>query len=236
MTISVTIPAYNEEKYIGDCLRSIKERTPENLLEIIVVNNASTDRTAEVAAAIPGVRVVEEKQKGLTKARQRGYLESKGDLIACIDADTRVPQGWFEILNREFARDPNLVCLSGPFRYYDLPERQGRVVRLWNWCAEHVSSMSGKVVQGGNFIVKRSALEKIGGFDTKIEFYGEDTNIARRLAEVGKVKFTRHLFMNTSARRLHSEGMVKTGSTYLTNFLSELFLKKPVTKKYRDIR
>src|ERR1700683_4962510 len=98
MTISVVIPAYNEEKYIGACLENIIKFEPENLLEIIVVNNASTDGTAE-AAAFPKTRVVNEPHKGLTWARQRGLLEARGDLIVCVDADSLMPEDWFAKVN-----------------------------------------------------------------------------------------------------------------------------------------
>jgi GT2 family glycosyltransferase len=89
---------------------------------------------------------------------------------------------------------------------------------------------------GGNFAASRAALERIGGFDTAIAFYGEDTNIARRLSAQGKVAFLRGLTMPTSSRRLHAEGMLATAWRYGTNFLSEVVLKRPVTQAYRDIR
>src|SRR6185295_6274824 len=121
MKISIVIPAYNEEKFIGDTLRSITESATENLLEIVVVNNASTDKTAEVASAFPKVRVVNEEKKGITRARQAGLMAAQGEVLSYIDADTRVNTEWFKILNEEFAKDPGLVCLSGPYEYYDLP-------------------------------------------------------------------------------------------------------------------
>src|SRR4051812_44394345 len=114
-SISFAICAHNEKKYIGDTLRSIIECAPQNPLEIIVINNASTDNTAKVASAFPNVRVVDEPKKGLTRARQAGLVAATGELLACVDADTHVSKKWFEILNREFEKDPALVCLSGPF-------------------------------------------------------------------------------------------------------------------------
>ena len=75
VNVSLVIPAHNEEKYLGDCLESIAPQA-HRLLEVIVVDNASTDNTAQVAARSPFVRVVHEPRKGLLWARQRGYLES----------------------------------------------------------------------------------------------------------------------------------------------------------------
>src|SRR5207302_647488 len=86
MNISVVIPAYNEEKYIGQTLESVISNAPENLLEIIVVNNASTDKTSAIASAFPKVKVVDEPKKGLTRARQAGLNAAQGDVLAYIDA------------------------------------------------------------------------------------------------------------------------------------------------------
>jgi methionyl-tRNA synthetase len=82
----------------------------------------------------------------------------------------------------------------------------------------------------------RAGVVKIGGFDTSIAFYGEDTNIARRLHAAGKVKFSQRFRIFTSARRLESEGLFKIATVYAANFFSEAILHKPVTKEYIDIR
>lgn len=238
LTISVVIPAYNEEQYIGACLRQIIQSKPFNVKEIIVVNNASTDKTAEVAGNFPQVRVVFESQKGLTKARQRGLNEASGDLLAFVDADSLVPQNWFETVNREFAADSGLVCLCGPYVYYDTPKWQQWAVKwlYYNMLARVIYFFTKYMGTGGNMVARRDALLKIGGFDTSIKFYGEDTDTARRLHEVGKVKFSWNFLMPTSGRRFAKEGTFKTGVTYVANYTGVMLTKKPVTKDYEDIR
>src|SRR3989344_9298604 len=114
MKVSLVVPAYNEEKYIGLCLESIVKNGGE-LYEIVVVDNASTDRTAEIAAGFGRVRVVSESKKGVTRARQRGAQESSGDIIAFIDGDTRMPEHWVREVIKDFETDEKLVCLSGPY-------------------------------------------------------------------------------------------------------------------------
>src|SRR5689334_1513313 len=74
MKLSVVIPAYNEEKYIGACLDELITTAGSDIYEIIVVDNASTDRTAAVARKYKGVKVVREDRKGLTRARQAGLM------------------------------------------------------------------------------------------------------------------------------------------------------------------
>ena len=92
------------------------------------------------------------------------------------------------------------------------------------------------MVVGGNFVTKKSALITIGGFDTSIEFYGEDTNIAKRLKNVGNVLFDFTFIVQTSARRLESQGLLKTAALYMTNYVTQAALKKTVTHSYTDIR
>lgn len=244
MKLNFIIPAYNEELYLGDCLKSIFQETAGQFFdtEIIVVNNASSDRTKEVALSYPGVKVVDEVRKGITFARQAGFKASTGELIANIDADTRLPLGWLTKVFSEFSRDEKLVALSGPHIPYDLP----KVARLGFWffyslgyltyLINHYLLKKGAMLQGGNFILRRDALEKIGGFDLNISFYGEDSDIARRIQKEGRVKFTFSLPIYASGRRLKNEGIIKAGLKYAVNHLWIIFRKKPFSKEYRDIR
>lgn len=113
--ISLIIPAYNEEKYVGACLEHAIKNSGGKFFEIIVIDNASTDRTRETAEKFPGVRVVREEKKGITRARQRGFMEAQGDILAFIDADTHMPSGWCEMVLKEFTDNPHFACLSGPY-------------------------------------------------------------------------------------------------------------------------
>ena len=244
MKLSFVIPAYNEENYIGICLESVLREVKVNNfdVEIIVVNNASKDKTKEVAQGFPGVRVVDELEKGLTRARRAGYLASTGDIIANVDSDATLPEGWLKKVFAEFEKDPKLVALSGPYIYPEMSKfinvlvslyyRVGYVGHLFN----HYVLNSGAVLQGGNFIVRRTAMEKIGGFDTTIEFYGEDTDVARRIQKVGRVNFTFDLPMYTSSRRFDGEGFLKTAWNYGINYLWTITFKKPYSQKYSDFR
>jgi len=95
---------------------------------------------------------------------------------------------------------------------------------------------AGSMVQGGNFVLKAKALESIGGFNTAISFYGEDTDIARRMNRVGKVEFTFKMKMFSSARRLKQEGMLTIAARYTINYFWTTFRKKPFTQTYVDHR
>jgi glycosyltransferase involved in cell wall biosynthesis len=253
MRLSFVVPAYNEEAYLPACLESIlgQINVATGACEIIVVNNASTDRTREVALRYPGVLVVDEPRKGLTFARQAGFAASTGDLIANVDADSRLTAGWVAKVLSTFAEaeasaNPEtqrpLAALSGPLVYYDLTPQQRRLVHIFYMSAWTTYAINryilrvGSMVQGGNFVVSRASLEAIGGFNTAISFYGEDTDIARRLNDVGQVRFTFDLKMSSSARRLKSEGMLTMAARYSINYLWTTFFKRPYTQTYVDIR
>jgi glycosyltransferase involved in cell wall biosynthesis len=258
MRLSFVVPAYNEEAYLPACLESILDQTrtlPAGTVEIIVVNNASTDRTRDVALSYPGVLVVDEPRKGLTFARQAGFAASTGELIANVDSDSRLTPNWVSTVLSTFAeadahirthaRPLNakpLAALSGPILYYDLTPRQRLLVHVFYLTAWITYAINryilrvGSMVQGGNFVTSRAALMQIGGFNTAISFYGEDTDIARRLNAVGEVRFTFDLKMFSSARRLKSEGILTMAARYAINYLWTTFLKRPYTDTYVDIR
>ena len=244
MKLAFVIPAYNEEALIGKCVESVLAEVKRSGrdVDVVVVNNNSTDRTAEIAGSYAGVRVVDERQKGLVSARDGGFKATTAELVANIDGDTVVPPGWIDTVFEEFDKDPKLVCLSGPYVYYDLSGWNRFLISMFyglTWLIyfiNHYILRVGSVVQGGNFVLKRDAWIKAGGFNREIKFYGEDTDVAVRLSKVGKVKFSFRLKMMTSGRRLAEEGVFRTAGTYTLNFFWVTFAGKPATREHTDIR
>ncbi len=244
MKLSIVIPAYNEENYLGKCLEAVFyeiKKTPY-AIEVVVVDNASTDKTSAVAKSFPEAKLVYEPKKGLSQARHSGYLASSGDIIANVDADSTLPSGWIEKVFVEFSKNPNLVALSGPYVYPEMPQLTNFINYIYygigfiGHIINHHFFKVGAMLQGGNFILRRSALEKVGGYDTSIAFYGEDTDIARRIQRVGRVKFMFSLKMHTSSRRFRGEGICLTGLRYIINHFWIILFKKPFTREYKDIR
>jgi glycosyltransferase involved in cell wall biosynthesis len=238
---SVIVCAYNEEAYLPACLHSLlaQTRPPD---EILVINNASSDATRAVAEGIPGVRVIDEPCRGLVRAREAGRRAAAGDVLVYIDADCRAPLQWMERLVASCERE-DTVAVSGSYRFYDW-DRAGRLLlRLYDWSLAPLTHLLvqellglGAVLYGGNFAVRRAALDRIGGFDTSIEFHGEDTNLGRRLAAVGRVRLSRGCWIYTSARRYKAMGRGAVFGLYVRNFWSEILRHRPSDVTHQDVR
>src|SRR6516162_812638 len=244
LLISFVVPAYNEEALIASCLAAIRAEIARTgcQAEIIVVDNNSTDGTRRIASSIPGVVIVDEPQRGLVQARRAGCLTARGELIANIDADTMLTEGWLRTALDEFSRSPDLVALSGPCIYYDL-SRSARFVAAMFYRIAFATYLfvrfvlgAGSMIQGGNFIISKRALEAAGGFNSEFCFYGEDTDLARRLSKVGPVKFSLGLPALSSGRRFVAEGLIRAGVRYAVNYLWTIFFKHPFTLTWLDIR
>ena len=241
VTFSVIVCAFNEEQLLPGCLHSLLQQSflP---LEIIVINNASTDRTAAVAS-IPGIRVVDEPRKGLVVARETGRRVSTGDVLVYVDADCRAPRDWLALVAKEFDRPDPPVAVTGPYRFYDWDVIGRVLVRMYDYSlaplthalAQYVSCL-GAVLYGGNFAVRRDALDTIGGFDTSIEFHGEDTNLARRISKAGRVRLRYACWVFTSARRYKTMGRGKVFGLYVRNFCAEIFFHRPSDTTHEDVR
>ena len=242
VTITVIVCAHNEARLLPACLYSLRAQTrPPD--EILVVNNASTDETGAVARAVPGVRVVDEPAKGLVVARETARLQARTDVLAYVDADCRAPITWLERVEARFARPGAPIAVTGPYRFYDW-DRSGRaLIRFYDVLVappthaliHHLLNI-GAILYGGNFAVQRTALAQIGGFDRRIEFHGEDTNLGRRLTPVGRIDVCGDCWVWTSARRYNAMGKRAVFSLYVRNFWSEILHHRPADDEHLDVR
>ena len=242
LKISVIVCAHNEARYLPSCLHSVlaQSRVPDQLL---VINNASTDATSLVASKIPHVEVVEEPRKGLVVARETGRRHASGEVLIYLDADCRAPLTWVERIEQRLLRDPKLIALSGPYRYYDWDWFGRLLIRAYDLTLAPATQLLvkhllriGTIFYGGNFAVRREALDQIGGFDTSIEFHGEDTNVGRRLFAIGKVGLFHDCWLYTSARRYVAMGKGEVFRLYVRNFVSEILHHRPKDTAHVDVR
>jgi len=177
------------------------------------------------------------------RARETGRTAALGQLLVYLDADCRAPRTWLARVEHRFERQPALVALSGPYRFYDWDWWGRTLVRAYDLTLAPLTQLLvykglgiGTLFYGGNFAVRRDALAAIGGFDTAIEFHGEDTNVGRRLVGVGPVAMAGECWLFTSARRYRAMGKGQVFRLYVRNFWSEIIHHRPKDGQHQDVR
>jgi glycosyltransferase involved in cell wall biosynthesis len=211
-SVSVVIPAYNEEDTIVKCLDSFLDQTVKPL-EIIIVDNLSTDATAAVVRAFRNehkdelnIRLLKQfDEQGITPTRNYGMGRAKGDVIGRIDADSTLEEGWVEAVSDAFT-DPEVAAASGPVVYHDMPA-QNVGFRADNQIRSTLDKLakSHRFLFGSNMAVRRSVWNKILPLlcEDKEDKMHEDIDIALHLHEEGyKVAYVSDMVGGMSARRL----------------------------------
>lgn len=228
IAISVIIPAWNEETYIARTLDALRRQTfPRDSVEIVVVDNASADRTSELARIYGADKVVYEPNKGTNFARQRGIDESFADIVAFLDADCVPPPEWLEkIYTKLHEKNHRCSAIAGSYVFCVNPvDSLFLAQEIYRWIVMPTMSTlfgrilgRGGVVIGGNFASFRENFQKINGLDTSFTFFGDDASIARKFGEIGYVEFDPLLYVLTSTRRFEREGLIRTNWEYTKNF------------------
>ncbi|MCX6718840.1 MAG: glycosyltransferase family 2 protein [Candidatus Taylorbacteria bacterium] len=196
--------------------------------EVIIIDNANTDKTLEIAKRFP-VRIVSETRRGTMWACERGRQEARGEIIVRMDADCIPGKDWLS-QGASFFENEKVVGVSGPYDYHDAKSFfritslhfQKTIYKLVNFLLQLVPGRGG-VMLGGNSFFRAKSLAAAGGFNTDIYFYGDDTDSAKRVSKHGKVVFNNSLVMKTSARRFHKEGILKLQIKYIIPFLKVIF-------------
>ena len=238
--ISVVIPAYNEEGFLPLCLGSLTQQKYAGGYEIIVVDNASADRTAEVASGF-GAKVVFEGRRSPAWARQRGLLEAKGEIVAFIDADTIAPRNWLSTMAQRFVLNPRIVSVTGPHAYFDTTPPFRVISYVINFLVITLDHFFRRITRkggplwGSNFAVRRQTLFEVGGFDTSKKFRGEDYELSLCLKEKGKSSLILSLFVQTSSRRLKREGIWSAYWNYIINYFSMLLYRQSASERLEDL-
>lgn len=204
---SVVIPAFNEADYLPATLRSLQRQDFPGSVEVIVVDNGSTDDTAALARRF-GARVVEEHTPGVCAARQRGTLAARGEIVVSTDADTVHPADWLTRLDDRFNADPFLVAVAGPCRYADPPWWAAVVPPLWFAGVAVLYARLGLVgyITATNVAFRR---EGFPGYDVRLTQGGDESDLLRRLRRWGRVVWDADNAVTTSSRRME-QGLAHT--------------------------
>jgi peptidoglycan/xylan/chitin deacetylase (PgdA/CDA1 family) len=223
-SFTVIVPAFNEEEMIAECILSIQRQCYDADYEIIVVNNSSTDRTEEIARSL-GVQVIYEPKQGYVHALRAGFAAATGDIIACTDADTRVPPSWLAQISKNLSFHGTVAC-SGVFMFYDGPLFIRFIGKAFGRFNYHLA--------GANMAVWRHAYLRSGGFDPHVNM-GADVELGQRLNKFGHVVIDRKLVARTSGRRFQY-AFFQTLCLYYLNDLWLLLLRRPLFYNFPNIR
>lgn len=207
-TLDVVVPYYNEEDELDACLRHLE--ADQDIQSIILVDNNSTDSSAAIAEAFArrDTRVVrvQEARRGVQFARDAGIARSSADIVARIDADTRVQPGWAGTLRRYYATHPDIAAASGAYEFYDLPCRRLTNLIVWLFLVESNYLIAGNYgLYGANMSIRRDIWVTI--YDNVRTDAGtmEDLSISLALDQSNyKVGYVREALAHVSGRRMRT--------------------------------
>jgi len=233
MKVSVVVPAFNEEHLLPACLAALKRQDYDGAIEIIVVDNASSDRTGLLAAR-EGVTVLQEPHRGYSKALARGFAAATGEIIASTDADTVVPPDWITRLVRAY--DDGVVAVGGEIEFCRANWKARLLTQGLLPLINRVDRRNprGPHLWGANFSVRRSVFVAAGGWDSRFNLQS-DTELSARLRRFGRVILLPDLAVRTSSRRWN-RSLVLSSFLYATNFASLKLRRKPLWTSFPDIR
>ncbi len=191
MDFSVVIPAHNEEKYIEETLDSI----PKDI-EITVVCNACTDSTEKIAKK--HAKVISLKEANVSKARNEGAKNSKGEILIFLDADTKIySKNFFEEIKKTLNNSVVGTCKSAPDSKSLKAKLAIKFKNLFLWAGW----------SSGIIFCKKEIFEKVQGFNESLT-KKEDSNFIKKCLKYGKFGVA-DCFVITSMRRYEKYGYIK---------------------------
>ena len=194
--LSIVIPAHNEAQYLGATLAALASAVKEAVIdvdhEIVVVDDGSTDATAEIARAA-GARVVSVDVRQIAASRNAGARAARGDMLVFVDADTIVPAS---VLRAAVAAMQAGAVGGGARAVYNAgtPPWAQRAIGLVSWFMAQVSWAAGCFV-----FAQREPFERAGGFDERY-FASEEIHLSRAMKRQGRFVIIPE-FVVTSGRK-----------------------------------
>jgi glycosyltransferase involved in cell wall biosynthesis len=219
--ISCIVPAYNTELFIGAALESILSQNFEDL-EIIVVDDGSMDRTAEICAGFPStVRCISQENAGLPAARNRGLQYSRGDFITFLDADDVYVTGSLILQLKKLMLNPAVDLVVGRFLNEEISSVPGEPMAF-----VPVDTPDDIVLSMGVSLIRRHVFEIVGMFDESLR-YCDDWDWFMRAREMQvPMLFHRETVMR---RRLHHDNM--TRDREIGNAYMAMMLKRSIERR-----
>lgn len=195
--ISITIPTYNGEKYISECISSIQKQ--DIPVEIIVVDDLSTDRTVDIAQSMGCQVIINSKHKGQVAGKNTGIHASKGNYWLTIDQDDKLAEGALKNLMNEMKKSPENKIIMAKLKDFCSPETPDQV----KFCKP--LPFSG--ILTGSTLFKKEVFDLIGDFREDI-ITGDVIDLTNRLLNVG-ITIKKADFISCH-RRIHNANYGRT--------------------------
>lgn len=233
LTISVVVPAFNEEKYLSRCLASLKKQTYKPL-EVIVVDNNSTDKTAQIAKNF-GAKVVFEKKQGVAYARDAGFKAARGEIIARTDADSLTPPYWLANIARNF-KNPEVAGVTGSVIFYDLCSFLNFLSKYsYLFVLYFVRILAGHYhFMGPNMAVRKKVGGKISDHLNN-PFFLEDVSLSCCISAFGKILFDPSLLVLISSRRFRKNIFDPTFGYAVKGLYTLFYHGHPFVRNHRPL-
>ncbi len=225
---SIVIPTLNEEKFIGRLLTDLVKQSKQNF-EVVVVDGKSSDKTQDL------VKIYLEKlplqflitEKGVSHQRNVGAKIAKGQFLVFFDADVQIPANFLSLLQHKIQNYGGEV-----FTTYIKPDSRNIadkvIAQYFNWGIAFSALLDKPMIGGFNFIVSKSAFERVGGFDERI-VHGEDIDLSMRLQKAGyPMSIFKTPVLTFSLRRYRAEGHLNVLRKHAQVGI-HLLIKGPIT-------
>ena len=202
--VSVVIPVRNDARSLEHCLMALARQTVAPL-EVVIVDNASTDDSVAVALT-HGARVVAEPSVGIPAAAAAGYDAATGSVIARLDADSVPPSDWVERILAALERRPDAVAVTGIGVFHDAPRGLGHLlsaIYLGSYSVLGLAAAGHHVLWGSSMAIRRDAWQQASGsvhrHDQELH---DDMDLALVLGPAARIDLVPSITVGVSIRSL----------------------------------
>lgn len=194
--VTVVIPCFNAEKFIGEAVESVFSQTHKDW-DLIVIDDGSTDSSLQVVAELSAsragqVQVLSGPNRGACHARNLGIQKAQGEFIALLDADDFWSSSKIEKQVQFLNKNPSVIGVTTGYLLWGSASSKETIFRDFHWTRRELSrwAMLGSSAPALNstLLVRREALLNVGGFDEALVSFAEDLDLAWRLSDYGTVK------------------------------------------------
>lgn len=200
--LSIVIPTLEEEKYLHIALDSLKKQTFKNF-EIIIIDGGSKDKTVKIAEKYK-TEVFVVPDANVCLARDIGTRKAKGEIIVGVDSDSFYPENYLKTIYRIFIKNPDIAAVTGKIYFYNCPFWWKPVWWFLYSVFDLAYKLTGIVLYAPalHFAFRKSVFTKVNGYNTKLDFGGDEMDFLSRLKKAGKIHYIVSPIPLTHSRRL----------------------------------